>query len=340
MNFYQNWTEAQLRRYTGRPEQLAGITRTTLDDGPGRGIRCAQVRNGNGLQFDVLLDRGMDIGQAFYKGIPLAFLTPSSFGHPAFYDAEGFAWLRNWGGGLVTGCGLSNVGVPAEPGSSGVAGPDGLHGRLSNLPAEEIQTQSNREKLSVSGRVRQAQIFGENLEMDRCISTGFSDNSITITDRITNRGFRPEALMQLYHINLGFPLLTENARLFADEHELLPRTENEVPGLPDWFKSKVPADSAPEECFYHDLPADAEGMASMQLQSPDCGLALTVSFRKTELPFFTQWKMMASGTYAMGLEPGNCHPDGRDAEQKNGTLRMLEPGESTEHMVRIQIEEL
>ncbi|MEA2069005.1 MAG: DUF4432 family protein, partial [Verrucomicrobiota bacterium] len=119
MEFCQNWTEDKIRRHTGRMEQLAGITRMTLDDGHSRGIRCAQVRNGSGLQLDVLLDRGMDIGQAFYKGVPLAFLTPTGFGHPAFYDAESFGWLRNWGGGLVTGCGLSNVGNPAEPGSSG-----------------------------------------------------------------------------------------------------------------------------------------------------------------------------------------------------------------------------
>lgn len=340
MDLYRNWTEDKIRQYTGRMEQVAGITRTTFDDGPSRGIRCAQVRNGSGLQFDVLLDRGMDIGQAFYKGVPLAFLTPSSFGHPAFYDAEGFGWLRNWGGGLVTGCGLSNVGVPVESGSSGVAGPDGLHGRLSNLPAEEIHTQSGLENLSVGGTVRQAQIFGENLEMTRTVSTAFGDNSLTITDQITNRGFRSEALMQLYHINVGFPLLTENSRLSAVEHGIQPRTENDEKDQPNWFKSQAPAPGTPEQCFYHDLPADAEGMASMQLQSPDCGLALTVSFRKAELPFFTQWKMMASGAYAMGLEPANCHPDGREAEQENGTLRTLEPGESTEHVVRIKIEEI
>ena len=71
----------------------------------------------------------------------------------------------------------------------------------------------------------------------------------------------------------------------------MPRTENAAEGLSNWFESQVPKAGTPEQCFYHDLPADADGMASMQLQSPDCGLALTVSFRKAELPFFTQWKI-------------------------------------------------
>lgn len=29
----------------------------------------------------------------------------------------------------------------------------------------------------------------------------------------------------------------------------------------------------------------------------------------------------------LGLEPGNCNPDGRDVMRKNGTLRFLSPGE-------------
>ena len=38
--------------------------------------------------------------------------------------------------------------------------------------------------------------------------------------------------------------------------------------------------------------------------------------------------MMGKTDYVLGLEPGNCTPDGRDVLRKNGTLRFLEPNES------------
>ena len=37
--------------------------------------------------------------------------------------------------------------------------------------------------------------------------------------------------------------------------------------------------------------------------------------------------MMGKTDYVLGLEPGNCTPDGRDVLRKNGTLKFLEPEE-------------
>ena len=36
-------------------------------------------------------------------------------------------------------------------------------------------------------------------------------------------------------------------------------------------------------------------------------------------------KMMGKTDYVLGLEPGNCTPDGRDVLRKNGTLLFLQP---------------
>jgi hypothetical protein len=38
--------------------------------------------------------------------------------------------------------------------------------------------------------------------------------------------------------------------------------------------------------------------------------------------------MMGKRDYVLGLEPGNCTPDGRDVMRKNGTLKFLAPDES------------
>ena len=72
MKKYASLGEKNLRKYTANPRQIAGVRTSVLDDGKGRGIRVADIYNGSGLEFTVLLDRGMDIGRASFKGVPLA----------------------------------------------------------------------------------------------------------------------------------------------------------------------------------------------------------------------------------------------------------------------------
>jgi hypothetical protein len=64
-----------LKERLGSMQQLAAIRRTVLEEGKARDLRCAEVNNGSGLSFNVYPDRGMDIGEANFKGIPLAWIT-------------------------------------------------------------------------------------------------------------------------------------------------------------------------------------------------------------------------------------------------------------------------
>lgn len=324
-----------VRRYVGTMDQLARIRTSVLDDGRGRGIRIADVDNGSGLRFTVLLDRGMDIGDASFNGKALAYQTPVGIVHPSFFEPEGFGWLRSFGGGLLTGCGLRTMGVPGEG--------EGLHGRLSNTPAEEVSVskvwKNGKYELSVSGTVREVSFFGENLELRRTISTAMGDNSIRIADSVTNRGVRSSPLMMLYHINAGFPLLSESAVLEGRIVKTVPRTPDAAEEIGEWNVCQPPTAGFSEVCFYHDVETDDDGMARMTLRNPDAGLAMEVAYRKAELPFFTQWKMMGEQEYAMGLEPANGHPDGCAAEEKNGTLKIIQPGETVEFSVAISIKE-
>jgi hypothetical protein len=54
------------------------------------------------------------------------------------------------------------------------------------------------------------------------------------------------------------------------------------------------------------------------------------------LPYFTEWKMIGKRDYVLGLEPGNCTPDGRDVLRKNGTLKFLQPEECCTTGVKFQ----
>jgi hypothetical protein len=65
-------TRRELRRRVGRTEQVAGITPLAFDDGPARGTRALRFRTGGGLAFDVLPDRGLDLGAAEYRRVPIA----------------------------------------------------------------------------------------------------------------------------------------------------------------------------------------------------------------------------------------------------------------------------
>jgi hypothetical protein len=67
------------------------------------------------------------------------------------------------------------------------------------------------------------------------------------------------------------------------------------------------------------------------------GFGFYVKYNKNELPVFTEWKMNAPGTYVVGVEPGNCHVEGRARERERGTLQMLEPGEKRNYALEIGV---
>lgn len=337
--------QKDLKPYVGSMQQLAEIRTSVLDDGKGRGMRIADMDNGSGLSFTILPDRGMDIGKASFKGIPFAYMTPVGYVNAEHFEADGLQWLRSFTGGLLTGCGLRNAGAPVEGlDPEEVCPPLGLHGRLSNTPAEEVsvrqQWQDDRYELEICGTVRESCFYRENLELRRSISTAMGNNSITITDTVTNLGVRPSPLMLLYHINIGYPLLNENATLSANVAGTIPRNETAAKAIDTWMQFHEPVAGMGERCFFHDIEADNDGMARMTLNSPDTGLALEIAYRKAEIPFFTQWKQLGEQEYVVGLEPANCHPDGQAEERKNGTLRIIEPEETIEHKVIISVREL
>ena len=47
--------------------------------------------------------------------------------------------------------------------------------------------------------------------------------------------------------------------------------------------------------------------------------------------------MMGVRDYVLGLECGNCYPDGRDVMRKTGMLKFLKPGEKKMYEVKIDL---
>jgi hypothetical protein len=335
----RGWTRAQITEMTGDLSQIAGVRFSELSEGSERGVRVAECRTGGGLSFTVVLDRGMDVGAAEYAGVPLAWLSGGGFPHPAFHEREGRDWVRTFGGGLVTGCGLTNVGGATED----EFGCEGLHGRLSHLAARDVsgggEWEGDEHRLWLRGRMRQYAVFGENMELTRVISARLGDASFVIEDSVENRAERPWPLMLLYHVNIGFPILGLESEVEAAPHEVLPRDEEAQKGLSEWVRCAEPQSGYAEQVFLHDIPAGADGMSEAALFNPRLKLGVRVRFRKAELPFMAQWKMMGKGTYVVGFEPANAFVLGRAGERAAGRLQMLEPGERRDFRVELVVDD-
>ena len=331
------WTRGELLQYASDISQLGGVRLLTLDDGHARGLRVAQFRTGSGLSFDVLLDRGMDIGLAEHNGRPVGWRSAVGERHPMYYTAKGLSgFLRAFHGGLVVGCGLDNVGAVNVDGGEELP----LHGDLSNLPAAQVsyggEWLGDEYRMWVQGQMRWAAVFGPNLLLTRRISALLGGNALVIADTIENQGHGRTPYQVLYHCNFGFPLLSPDSELWVDS-TVRPRDAEASKGLEEYNRFQAPAERYPEQVFYHQVKADGDGYGRATLANRALGYGAYVRFRMAELPNMYQWKMMERGTYVLGLEPASSGVEGRAKDREQGTLRFLEPGASVELRVEIGV---
>jgi hypothetical protein len=322
-------------------DQLAGIKALEGADGLERGSRILDVWTGSGLTFQVQADRAMDITACHFRGIALNWLSPVREVHPSYYEPAGLGWLRTFGGGLLATCGLDQFGTPSRDDGEAL----GLHGRISNTPARNVGYRAAWEGaeyvLEVSGEVRQARLFGENLVLRRMIRTSLGSSTIRIQDVVTNEGFAPHPHMILYHFNIGFPMLSEQARLDIAADLSEPRDETAAAGLAYWPTFQAPTPGFSEQVFHHMPSAGDDGQCCIELSNPSIGLRLRWTYPQASLPHLFQWKMMGEGAYVLGVEPANSGGImGRAAARDAGDLPSLEPGESATYDICLEVEAL
>lgn len=325
--------------------QVGGIETSILDNGAGKGVRIAWLNTGTGLRFKVVIDRAMDIADAFYNRYSLAWLNPPGIMSPQPFSHKGIDWLRTFGGGLVTTCGLSHVGGPEED----EYGERGLHGLISNIPAEiesiiQPDPAMGKFEMSITGIIKQTQIFGPGLILRRTISATLGKSSIHIHDEVINRGNMAAPHMLLYHCNFGWPLADEGAHLLW-RGEKLQRVDEEGnpanPALSNFFRECPPAlqahNGAGEEAAFIDIASDEQGECVCGIHNAALGLLVTIQFPKKQLPCLTNWQHWAKGEYVTGIEPGTNPPIGQAAARKQGTLIILEPGEYRNYNLTIEV---
>ena len=143
--------------------------------------------------------------------------------------------------------------------------------------------------------------------------------------------------MLLFHFNLGYPLLDEDAELITSTAKLVPRTAEAKSGIDDYARLQPPTAGYAEQVFYHSLNSDAKGNTIVALINKKIELGVALRFNKNQLFNFTQWKQMGEGEYVLGLEPCNCYVEGRLDAKNREKLEYLEPGEERQFDIGIEL---
>ena len=294
------------------------VRESTIAAGAAAGTRAIDVRPWDGIACRIYPDRGLDIGQAWFADVPLAWVSQVGEAAP-LSELGGMAWSEAFGGGLMTTCGLRNVGMPSEG--------HGLHGTYSHLSAQNVtvsrEVGGDGASVTVTGTIRDAAdpVF----VLRRSIRVYAGVGRIEIEDVTVNEGSTAGAAPILYHFNFGYPLWAPPAQLEVPTVATVARDPASKVALDSWH---VPPDvvTAPERVLEHDLGDLADGWA--RLSNEDLGVAIRLRWDRATLPRLNQWLDPNPGMAVLGVEPANCSTRGRAADREAGFSPMLAVGAS------------
>lgn len=318
----------ELARRVGMLAQVARIDRLVDEEGPTRGARRIRLVTGGGLEVEIHPDRALDLGQVTYRGVPVAWMSPTGMVAPGLTESRGQEWLRSFGGGLLATCGLDSFGPPNT--DEGVDYPQ--HGRVGVVPATVTRAEVTATELIVAGVIRQTTVFGENLVLERTWSADLGGSTLRLRDVVRNESSADAGHMVLYHVNVGWPLLDESAHLDLPSREVNPRDADARSGAGRWHQIEEPQEGYREQVFGHDFRDS--GIATVAVDNPGIDTRLELRFDTSTLPAMHQWKMSGFGHYVMGLEPVNVNTfAGRAGARAAGTLPILKPGRSVAYSI-------
>jgi hypothetical protein len=293
-----------LLKKIGSMQQVAFIRPIKFLEGRAGNLKGFDIKNGN-LRFQVISDKCLDISDFSYKGININFIAKQGLIGRMDYDTHGEEGTRSLMGGLLFTCGLENTCIPGKVQERYFP----MHGRIRSTPAEHVGATAQWEKgnycIRVTGKMREAELFGKNLTLERTIETIYGSRSVKITDIIENESFQEEPMMILYHFNIGYPLLDEGARVVLPSKEVMPRDKEAEKDDELWNLMEAPMENEAERVYLHNLAGDRNGNTFVCLMNEKIGLGIKIEFNKRYLPKFVQWKSLNAGDYVMGLEPTN-----------------------------------
>jgi hypothetical protein len=327
----QELSREEVLARVGGLDQIAGVRRVRLEDGPEDGVSAVEVRTGGGLSYTIAPSRAMDVVAAECDGLPLAWRSGAGEMHPAYgYRTNG--WNLTWFGGLLATCGLDNVGSPGEDELGGF----GQHGWLNGVAARHVSYgarwtgSSGRDQyvMWVEGELRQKDGWmpdSYDVVLRRRVESELGGRTIRITDEVENMAGTPAPLLLLYHVNAGFPLVGPQTEIVSRSRAVRPHGGGEHD--PASLRVTEPTPEFQSQGHAHDLVADADGYAEAALLNPRLEVGLTLRFPIAELPHLAQWKALVARRYVVSLEPTNQLGGNRARHRERGTLPSLAAGE-------------
>jgi hypothetical protein len=198
-------------------------------------------------------------------------------------------------------------------------------------------------EMSITGRVKESQIFGPSLELRRTISGVLGQPMIRIHDEVRNVGNTRAPHMLLYHCNFGWPLADEGTDILwqgkwtsgGRESDNLIFKEGK-----NFRKCMPPIDEhsgGGEAVAFIDPKADESGGCECGLYNAKIGIALALRFNRRQLPCLTNWQHWGKGEYVTGLEPGTNSPTGQRKAREEKKLIYLQPGEAKEYDLEFEL---
>ena len=262
--------------------QIASVSRYKITSGKGQGLNVIDCNNGV-IRFLLNESHALDVMQLYHLGTNVSFLSKN-----AFVDGVGNFDNRFEGGMLYT-CGFDSVG-----------GRDGFvtHGSFHLTPAEVTKIECNEKEIIIEADIRNSALFGKNLLIKRKIYTKVGQATLTVSDELINEGYRPEDYCVLYHVNFGYPMLDEGAEIKGNITKITPRTEWAKRNADTALVIEKPLPTKEETCYYLELDTPEISLTNKKL-----GKKCVLKYSGDTLPCFIEWKSMASGDYALGLEP-------------------------------------
>jgi hypothetical protein len=275
-----------------------------------------QVQTTSGFDVELLLAAGLDLGRTAYAGYPISWGTPLDAAWPPVRPASP-DWLGRWQGGLLTTCGMRNVG--AASGGWGLHG-DHIFRQASGVEARHLEI-DGRPAVRVRGTVWDGPALGTVLQLERTVVIFDEEPEIRVADVLRNRSARPECALMLYHLNLGAPFVTPLTQVVGVDSLSVRDTDSDW--LADWPNVGRPQPGETE--LVAEATLSEAGVVNVVNEA--AGARLEISWSADALPRTHVWRRRRADAYVLAIEPANCSLLGREHELSNPATHLAGHGE-------------
>jgi hypothetical protein len=141
--------------------------------------------------------------------------------------------------------------------------------------------------------------------------------------------------MLLYHINLGWPLLDQGARMIAPVTAI--RSANMPPEVQQtgYRVQSGPIQGHVQQVLDLEFVAEADGRVPVALVNDRIGLGFALEFDASVFRCLQQWQAFGEGVYGFGLEPATSHWGSRADADSAGEIIWLQHLQSRTYRSRL-----